>query len=122
MVGAPSDPPRTPGSPHCQRWRSIVKARTLVLAVHEHFLQKHREQTQKTDEDAPINSPDQPDNVEDAWTLEYINVLRLQPLIEVFDADASGFVSIVEVNELTFARPKEWRSVWAATTSSCMTP
>ena len=95
------------GSPLDQRWRSIVKARTLVLAVHDHFLHNFSSRTDHVDEDGTTS----PDTMEDAWTLEYINILRLQPIIEAFDDDASGFVSIVEVNRLASARPPDWRSV-----------
>ena len=98
----------TLGSPLDQRWRSIVKARTLVLAVHDHFLHKFSSRTDQVDEDGNTSSPD---NMEDSWTLEYINILRLQPIIEAFDDDASGFVSIAEVNRFASARPSDWRSV-----------
>ena len=109
-----SDTWMTLGSPFDQRWRSIVKARTLVLAVHDHFLHKFSSRTDQVDEDGNTSSPD---NMEDSWTLEYINILRLQPIIEAFDDDASGFVSIAEVNRLASARPRNWRSV-SPTTSS----
>ena len=47
----------------------------------------------------------------DEWTLEYINVTRLQPIIEAFDDDASGFITVAEVNAFTTARPDNWRYV-----------
>ena len=43
------------------------------------------------------------------WTLEYINVTRLQPIIEAFDDDASGFITVSEVNALTTSKPDKWR-------------
>ncbi len=46
---------------------------------------------------------------EDEWTLEYICVTRLQPIIEAFDDDASGFITVTEVNTFTRARPSDWR-------------
>lgn len=49
---------------------------------------------------------------EDAWTLEYISIFRIQPLIEAFDADASSFVTIAEANNFTAECPENWRQVW----------
>lgn len=46
---------------------------------------------------------------EDKWTLEYINLLRIQPLLEAFDDDASTWVTVTEVNSFTQARPRGWR-------------
>ena len=48
---------------------------------------------------------------EDEWTLEHINVSRVQPIIEAFDDDASGFITVTEVNAFTTARPENWRYV-----------
>lgn len=47
----------------------------------------------------------------DKWALSYISVLRIQPLIEAFDDDASGFVTVSEANTFTAARPEDWRQV-----------
>jgi hypothetical protein len=44
----------------------------------------------------------------DAWALTHINVLRLQPISEAFDDDASGFVTVGEVNAFTASRPLDW--------------
>ena len=48
---------------------------------------------------------------QDEWALEWINMNRLQSIAEAFDDDASGFVTIGEVNQFTSSRPKEWRHV-----------
>ncbi len=48
-------------------------------------------------------------DVDDLWALEYINVFRVQPLIEALDDDVSSFVTIAEVNVFTAARPLGWR-------------
>jgi hypothetical protein len=45
----------------------------------------------------------------DEWALAYLNVLRIQPISEAFDDDASGFVSVTEVNNFTSQRPLDWR-------------
>ena len=46
---------------------------------------------------------------QDEWTLEFINVTRLQAIIEAFDDDASGFITVAEANAFTTARPENWR-------------
>ena len=46
---------------------------------------------------------------EDQWTLQYITVLRVQPLIEALDDDVSSFVTVSEANAFTAARPLTWR-------------
>ena len=46
---------------------------------------------------------------EDRWALDWIDISRLQAISEAFDDDASGFVTISEVNQLTSSRPIEWR-------------
>lgn len=45
----------------------------------------------------------------DEWALAYLNVQRLQPIKESFDDDASGFITVAEVNTFTAARPLNWR-------------
>ena len=48
---------------------------------------------------------------EDEWTLEWISIGRLQAIAEAFDDDASGFITVAEVNKLTSSRPNDWRYV-----------
>ncbi len=48
-------------------------------------------------------------NEHDEWALEWINVTRLQPIVEAFDDDASNFITVTEANDLTTARPRDWR-------------
>lgn len=46
---------------------------------------------------------------DDEWALEWISINRLQSIAEAFDDDASGFITVAEVNQFTTARPKDWR-------------
>jgi hypothetical protein len=51
----------------------------------------------------------------DGWALAYINILRVQPLLEAFDDDATGWISVKEANRFTSSRPKDWSlSRWIA--------
>ncbi|KAH9942219.1 uncharacterized protein BXZ73DRAFT_41008 [Epithele typhae] len=85
------------------RWRGIVKARHLVLAIHDYYMQKldDLQRIIKSNRDRPMNAADE-------WTLNYIDLMHIQPIIEALDEDASGFVSISEVNRFTISRPKGW--------------
>ena len=47
----------------------------------------------------------------DSWAIKFIDVMWVRPILEAFDDDASGFISIAEVNAFTSSRPVEWRLV-----------
>jgi hypothetical protein len=47
----------------------------------------------------------------DAWALKYINISNARRILEAFDDDASGFVTVSEVNNFTQSRPPKWRYV-----------
>ena len=47
----------------------------------------------------------------DEWTLAFLGPTWFQPLFEAFDDDASGFITVTEVNAFTTARPENWRYV-----------
>jgi len=49
----------------------------------------------------------------DKWALKYITINRVRTIAEALDDDASGFVTIQEVNAFTRARPLDWRWVFA---------
>lgn len=85
-----------------------MKARHFVLALRDYCLErldkiKKNEQT-FVDCDRPTNIDEH-----DEWTLDYISVTRLQAIIEAFDDDASGFITVGEVNAFTASKPREWR-------------
>jgi hypothetical protein len=54
---------------------------------------------------AGIHCPTDPD----AWAIKYIDTMRLQPILESIDDDASGFITIGEINRFTASRPIDWR-------------
>jgi hypothetical protein len=47
----------------------------------------------------------------DAWAIKFIDLAWLQPISEAIDDDASGFISVNEVNRFTSSRPADWRFV-----------
>ena len=45
----------------------------------------------------------------EGWAIKYIDISRAQSILEAFDDDASGFVTVSEVNNFTRLRPHGWR-------------
>ncbi|KAJ6591119.1 hypothetical protein DFH09DRAFT_1138663 [Mycena vulgaris] len=84
-------------------WRGSVKARHFVMALRDHFQEEHKGADGQPHEHAAMVV-----DKGDAWTFEYINVVRLQPISEAWDDDASGFVTVAEVNNFTTMRPLGW--------------
>ena len=88
-------------------WRGSVKARHFVLALRDHYLEKLSSEAQgvldmSTSSIGNCTNPD-------GWAIKYIDIMRVQPILEAFDDDASGFITIAEVNRFTSSRPVDWR-------------
>ena len=47
----------------------------------------------------------------DQWALPFIGVNHARNILEAFDDDASGFVTVKEANDFTRSRPLNWRLV-----------
>ncbi|KAI0716121.1 hypothetical protein C8T65DRAFT_707355 [Cerioporus squamosus] len=106
------------------KWRGNVKARHFVLALRDYCVEK----LDKRQEHATFSECENPTEVtpQDEWTLEYINVTRLQAIIEAFDDDASGFITVGEANAFTASRPVnwsllKWMAYWAVGWQMAMT-
>ena len=91
-----------------QGWRGNVKARHLVLSLRDHFIEtltpENGDIFSKGIAEVPTHNPD-------AWAIKYVNTAQLQSMTEAIDDDASGFISIAEMNRFTSSRPREWRLV-----------
>ena len=85
-----------------QGWHGSTKARYFVLALRDYF----RQQVEAKRRNDRVDTPRIKD--EDEWALEWINVTRLQPIVEAFDDDASDFITVTAVNGLSSARPRDW--------------
>ena len=85
-----------------------MKARHLGLAIYDYYLQKLDERENKVQS---LATTARPLSDEDVWTLQHIDLMHLQPIVEAIDEDASGYITVQEVNKFTAARPKSWRSV-----------
>lgn len=88
-------------------WRGNVKARHFVLALRDHYLEKLSSETKGVLDmsTSSINNCTDPD----AWAIKYIDIMWVQPILEAIDDDASGFITVAEVNHFTSSRPVDWR-------------
>ncbi|GBE85444.1 hypothetical protein SCP_0706310 [Sparassis crispa] len=84
-------------------WRGSVKARHFVLAIRDYYQEKadNKSRMESAFETVPTSDPD-------AWALEYLSVKWLQPIVDAFDDDASGFITVAEANKLIAIRPLDW--------------
>lgn len=96
-----------------------------MLALHDYYVEKHHQEaledileTEKvaapvddpTASKIPMASTPLPRKGEDdLWALAHLNILHVQPILEAFDDDGTGFVSIREANAFTASRPADWR-------------
>ncbi|KAF8589617.1 hypothetical protein K439DRAFT_1332394 [Ramaria rubella] len=88
-------------------WRGSVKSRYFIMALRDFYHEKWGSDIKVAKGDNVSNPPNRisPD---DEWALAYVNVQRLQPISESFDDDASGFITVAEVNTFTTSRPQGW--------------
>ena len=95
-----------------QNWRRNVKTRFFVMTLRDNF---HDIVTRLPTATSPVISvvDETPAPVadNDEWTSEYVTLSYLQPIMEAFDDDGSGYVTVEEVNRFVLALPSEiqWR-------------
>ena len=86
-------------------WKRSVKATRFVSALRDHFYEKtHFRRTKKDGIEETEMSSNQ-----DTWALPYLDSQYLQTINEAIDDDASGFITVEEINLFTKARPLDWR-------------
>ncbi|CAL1709434.1 unnamed protein product [Somion occarium] len=68
----------------------------------------------------PAVDEDAVDHARDDWAYHYISLAWLQPIMEAFDDDGSGYITVTEINRFTDGKPKElrwtlqhWIAYWA---------
>ncbi|KAJ7572152.1 hypothetical protein C8J56DRAFT_992670 [Mycena floridula] len=109
-------------------WRGSAKTRHLVLAIRDHLFERiERSRIREIDdEDKPLvthtgkntDPPDEEDPeahdlalgepLQDAWSVDLLQVKHLRYLSEALDRDGSGFTTISEINVFTETRPVHW--------------
>ncbi len=83
-----------------------MKARHLVLAIHDYYTQRLDDQQRALDRRSQQQLAISENEL---WALEYIDLMHLHHISEALDSDSSGFVTIQEVNRFTVSRPRGWR-------------
>jgi hypothetical protein len=88
-------------------WRGNVKARHFVLALRDYYLEMLTAEAEGVlgMGASTISNSTNPD----AWAIKYIDAMWVPPILEAFDDDASGFITVSEVNQFTSSRPADWR-------------
>ncbi|KAI0043931.1 hypothetical protein FA95DRAFT_1627537, partial [Auriscalpium vulgare] len=86
-------------------WRGNVKARHFVLALRDYYLEKMQDEAPKI-KGITVMKDERTDT--DAWAIKFIDVTHLQRILEAFDDDASGFITVSEMNRFTSGRPIDW--------------
>lgn len=70
-----------------------------MLALRDYYIEK------------VMDNPGKQEIINDKWAIGYIDPNRTQLIMEAFDDDSSGFVTVQEANMFTQLRPRDWRSV-----------
>ncbi|PSS05479.1 hypothetical protein PHLCEN_2v3761 [Hermanssonia centrifuga] len=96
-------------------WKLNVKARLFVMTLRDHYKDKAESAAMSPFVQSPRSS-----QRSDDWAFEFINAKYLQPIMEAFDDDGSGYVTYQEVNEFVESRPlslnwslPHWVAYWA---------
>ena len=80
-----------------------MKAKHFILALRDFYQQRYEEKIAKKRKAAAVTLD------EDDWAYSWINTIYLKNILEAIDDDASGFITIPELNRFTSERPKDWR-------------
>jgi isocitrate dehydrogenase kinase/phosphatase len=117
-----------------QGWKISVEARQFVLTLRDYFEEQYERmdpvnvylsQTPSTvlkeTEDFALATAFASANqkASDMLAFQYINITGIRPILEAFDDDYTGFVSIREANQLLLSKPKDWRFVCTYHPNSC---
>ncbi|PBK80159.1 hypothetical protein ARMGADRAFT_1021049 [Armillaria gallica] len=92
------------------RWGGNAKARDFIFALRAHYYSRTQSTLEQTQQmTSTENDSDGTSHVTtDTWALRHITLRSIEPLMEAFDEDASGFVTIDEANNFSTRRPKDW--------------
>ncbi|KAJ7798269.1 hypothetical protein B0H14DRAFT_3886551 [Mycena olivaceomarginata] len=112
-------------------WRGTVKAGHFIVAVQDHFLHKYNEEREiheasrnaaegnLTHQRRIHRTDESSSESEDLWAAQFITLTRMRRILEAFDDDASGWITVAEANTFTSSRPEnysviKWLAFWAA--------
>ena len=79
-----------------QGWSGAVEARYFIVALKELYFDLVRDNQSHFTRD-------------DLWAIKYLDLQYAQAISEAVDEDASGFVTVTEMNNFMRNKPKDWR-------------
>ncbi|KAK7685876.1 hypothetical protein QCA50_011223 [Cerrena zonata] len=101
------------------KWRWNVKSKTFVMTLREHFQDQLLGMKLRA-KATHLEGDEEEHDVLDRWAYSYISLAWLQPLLDAFDHDGSGYVTVMEINRFTDEKPDEiqwslqhWIAYWA---------
>ncbi|KAK1231089.1 hypothetical protein PQX77_005806 [Marasmius sp. AFHP31] len=112
-------------------WKLVVPTSEFVLTLHDYFVSQHHDMrlvsdhfsmpalpgSSIADEMSALNKAFALAKQRSAskWALECLHMSNMGPVSDAFDADASGYVSVWEANQVISLRPNGWSLVqWLA--------
>ncbi|KAJ8088905.1 hypothetical protein PM082_014151 [Marasmius tenuissimus] len=116
-------------------WRVVVPTFKFVPTLHEYLLARHHDMQSVSDHSIRPPPPESflveemsslttalalaKQQSEDKWALDCLHLSDMGPICEAFDADASGYVSVWEANQVMVLRPDgwsllQWLAYWAS--------
>jgi len=79
------------------------------MTLRDHFMEKWGVYSHTRDLSVEPTSKDKESDA--TWALTFLSSYKVQSVSEAFDDDASGFITVTEVNNFTTSRPMGWRCV-----------
>lgn len=80
-----------------QGWRGSTKVKHFTTALRDCY-----QEQAANEEDAMFD---------DRWALPYIGLHKAQAIGEAVDDDASGLITVMQLNKFTRSRPDDWRYI-----------
>jgi hypothetical protein len=81
-------------------WKGSVKAVQFVHALEEHYLASRMKKDSEDDT--------QQSDKGDEWTIDYLDVDHVRPILEAIDEDGTNYISVYEVDRFSKFKPKQW--------------
>lgn len=82
-----------------------MKAKYFVLALRDYFFEKTQARKHQGGEAAATWT----ESTQHTWALHFLEIQYLRTIHEAIDDDASGFITVEEINQFTSSRPVGWR-------------
>lgn len=109
-----------------QAWRGSIRASQFIVAVQDYYRGKPTASVcalGRTEDGSDFAASTAASKLscgemQEGWAISYITINRWRPILEAFDEDASGWISVQNVNRFTSSRPAtytvlKWIAYWS---------